>query len=417
MSFETFIPFIHEGQVVQTDDPDQMGRVKVWVQALDGEAYDIDSLPWCDYAPPLFGFTGDLPAGTGNVNPSETAYGFWAVPKMGATVYVFFLAGDPNRRVFFANSIRLHRNRSLPAGRNTDLKGNVGPFGDGGDTSGNLYQIEPAFSNLRQHFNGDMKSSESLTRGVNERQVAQPTFDKDGTEGYSKTPLVTEKYLDSQTYCWVTPGRHAIIFQDDPRWSRLRMKTAEGHQIIFDDANERIYISTAKGANWIEMDLDGHINIFADDSISIRSGKDINFFADGSINLEAGKAINIKADTQGIAMSAKTDVTITAAARFMVSACKDIHFSGDQGMRITLGQSMDLKTGQDITLTAGRQIDMGSSSNLTMKGSRIDLNGPTPRTAQEAICPPQATGPTVVPGHEPWRRPASSLIRNKNWKA
>ena len=43
--FSTFMPFIMEGLVVATDDPDQMGRVKVWVPSLDGENYEIVSLP------------------------------------------------------------------------------------------------------------------------------------------------------------------------------------------------------------------------------------------------------------------------------------------------------------------------------------------------------------------------------------
>src|SRR4051812_18750868 len=102
--FDRYIPFIHEGQVVRTDDPDQMGRVKVWVPALDGEFFEIEALPWADYATAFGGFTVDYPAGVGGANTSHAAYGLWAVPKMGASVYIFCLGGDPLRRVYFASS-------------------------------------------------------------------------------------------------------------------------------------------------------------------------------------------------------------------------------------------------------------------------------------------------------------------------
>ena len=175
--FSTFMPFIMEGLVVATDDPDQMGRVKVWVPSLDGENYEIVSLPWCEYASPLAGFTVDYPAGEASSTVAQSAYGFWAIPKMGATVFVFCVSGDPARRAYFASSTRLHRNRSLPAGRNADDYGKTGPWGDAGDGLGSYDQIEPAYSNLRAQFNGNLTASEAITRGVYERQVAQPKFD------------------------------------------------------------------------------------------------------------------------------------------------------------------------------------------------------------------------------------------------
>src|ERR1039458_7512920 len=83
-------PFIMEGQVVSNSDPDQMGRVKAWIPAWDGENFDINSIPWASYASPFFGFTVAYPAGENNIpNNSAAAYGMWAIPKVGATVLVF----------------------------------------------------------------------------------------------------------------------------------------------------------------------------------------------------------------------------------------------------------------------------------------------------------------------------------------
>ena len=412
------ISFINEGQVVRSNDPDQMGRVKVWVPALDGENFDIDALPWAEYAPPFFGFTVDYPAGTGQVaNDSHASYGLWAVPKVGATVYVFCVGGDPTRRVYFAASIRLHRNRSLPAGRNTDAFGNVGPWGDAGDSKGNLNKIEPAFSNLRDQFQNKLSESESITRGLYERQVAQSKQEKDGTEGYGKTPIDGESYLDCQTYCWTTPGRHAIILQDDPKFSRVRVKTAEGHQIILDDVNERIYISTAKGKSWIEMDLDGRINIFGSDSISVRSGADLNFFADNDINLEAGNAVNIKADKGDVKISAKQSLHLNAGKDGFFTVCGALNASSDSVLKLSSKKDVHVKSDADVLISADRGMDVKAGENMKLGASKIDLNGATPKDAASADCAVVASDPTVVPGHEPWKRPATKGKRGKNWRA
>jgi phage gp45-like len=427
------VPYIMEGQVVSTDDPDQMGRVRLWVPALDGENFVIEQLPWAEYASPFGGFTVEYQAGNGTSdNKAQTAYGFWAIPKVGATVLVFCLNANPAARFYFASTTRLHRNRSLPAGRNTDFNGAIGPFGDDGDEKGNLVKLQPAYDNLREQFQSKVTASEAVTRGAYERQVAQAKDDKDGKEGYSKSPVDT--YLDPQTYCIVTPGRHAIIMQDDPNGSRIRFKTGEGHQIIFDDTNERIYMSTAKGKSWVELDQDGHINIFGSDSISVRSGKDINFFADRDINLEAVRAVNVKANTGDIRLHTGKSFQLKADADIKQSACGIFDLDCEGSIKATAAASMDLKAGSNLALTGGSGVDVKAGSGLALtggsgvdikgggavnvQGSAINLNGSArdASSAAAASCPELALDPTVVPGHEPWTRPKSTQTRNKRWK-
>jgi hypothetical protein len=222
-----------------------------------------------------------------------------------------------------------------------------------------------------------MAASQTLTRGGYERQAAQPKNEKDGTEGYSKNPG-DPTHLDPQTYCITTPGRNAIIMQDDPKYARLRLKTAEGHQIIFDDANERIYVSTAMGKTWIELDQDGHVHVFGAASVSIRAGADINLTADGDINLEAGKGVHVKARGGDIRLNTSNSFHVLATANIIQSAC---------GI-----------------------YDVNAGGAITATGSTISLNGAAASCAET----PQA--PTVVPGHEPWTRPVSKQKRNSYWK-
>jgi len=366
---------IMEGVVVDTNDPQQMGRLKIWVPALDGDMYNIVDLPWAIYASPLAGQTLDYKAGPeSSVTKGLVSYGFWAIPKTGALCLVNFLYGDPNRRVYAGSYFRDHGNRSLPNGRNrADLSKT--PISD------TFNPIQPLTDNLAAQFNSKFDASEAKTRGVYERQVSQDKTIKDGVEGYqvntaNPTGENNTPAYDPQTYSITTPGHHSIVFQDNPENGRVRIKTASGHQVILDDANERIYISTAKGASWLEMDQDGRIHVYSNASI--------NFSCAGDFNVAAGGNFNVSA----------ANVNIGASKNTKIGGCSSTHISGG---------TMNLDSGGVFNILAAGSI-IGS-------GSEIHLNGPK---ASSAACP---SGPSVVPQHEPWVRAGSRIKRNVNWKA
>lgn len=377
-------PFIVEGIVKNTNDPQQMGRVKVWCPAIDGDEYEEQRLPWAEYAAPFAGSVENRPAGPLNdISSGFTSYGFWAIPKVGARVFVFFIHGDLSRRVFFAGAFGLHKNRSLPTGRNLNETNESGPWTDTYD------QLQPAYTNLREQFAGMLDAPEATTRGAYERQVAQARTEKTGEEGYAPDPVnpyiedpssnATQPNLDSQMCCLVSPGHHALIMSDQSDHCRLRLKTASGHQVILDDTNERIYISTARGKTWIELDENGHMHIFADDSISIRSGADINITADNNINFAAAGSINM-------------------------SAGDSIKASGETGIHLT-------SCGGSTSISSGKNINLNAGNSILETAAKIHLNGP------RAPCAQSPDPVTIVPSHEPWERPEESkYIRNPNWK-
>ena len=457
MYYEQF-PFITDGIVKDTEDPQQNGRLKIWCPALDGETYEIDLLPWAEYATPFGGVTNDFNAGRNKTSSSgPVSYGFWALPKPGAQVLVFLLNGDPNRRFYFASVFGLHRNRSIPAGRNINPNESNPPQGPFTDT---YEPLQPAYDNLRTAFQGKVSSPQAKSRGAYERQVAQDVTNKNGKDGYAPNP-VDGKYLDSQTYCFTTPGHHVFLMDDSPTNCRIRLKTCEGNQIIIDDTNERIYISTAKGKTWIELDEDGHIHVFGSQSISLRAGKDLNLYADNNINLEAGNGVNIKAVKGGLRASAKGDVGIRSSeGSIYLTACSEFQICSTNGFFLTAkeinnfsetsilntadGGSIDMKASAGMNMGTGdnyvnlsngefkvkaKNVEMDGGSSFTYGAQTINTlasggSGSTYRpfsTAQPATestgaaCTDDAGSPSVVPGHEPWKRPASAKSRNKYW--
>jgi hypothetical protein len=362
-----------EGVVIDTSDPHEMGRLRIWCPSIDGEFEVPDVLPWAQYVSPLAGAAYGYPAGgSGKKSTGPVAYGFWAIPKIGAKVLVAILYGDYNQRVYLGSFFNEFGNRSLPVGRNNP---------DGTLTSDSGDTIEPALSNLKAQFAGDLTNSIAKTRGAYERQVGQPADTKTPDEGYGTRGIdYGEKgigTLDPQTYCITTPGRHAIILQDEPKFARVRVKTAEGHQVILDDANERIYVSTAGGKTWFEMDKDGHVHVYGAESISMSTGGDFNISAIGNINLSAGKNVNI-----------------AAAAAILITACDPLSL-----------------TGKGVDITSGAAMNILASGTMLQTGSTIHLNGDTAATA---AC---AGKPSITPSTEPWTRPATTGTRGSNWKA
>ena len=78
----------------------------------------------------------------------------------------------------------------------------------------------------------------------------------------------------------------------------FRVRTRTGHQLLFHNSEDLIYIGNARGTSWIELTSNGKIDIFAEDSISIHTKNDLNLRADRDINMEAGRNVNIKATAE-----------------------------------------------------------------------------------------------------------------------
>lgn len=194
-----------------------------------------------------------------------------------------------------------------------------------------------------------------------------------------------------------------------------RIRTRTGHQLLFHNTEDLIYIGNARGTSWVELSSNGKIDIYAEDSISIHSKNDINLNADRDINIEAGRNFNVKANN---------DITFESIANYQLIVGEnnkittvgnyDVETTGNK-LETTKGD-FDLKTTGHNWFTAGGPTDIKSGGNHTETAPQIHMNGPTAATAATAT-PAQAlpvfelpadgeeTIETImkrVPQHEPW---------------
>lgn len=415
------------GTVVDTNDPQQMGRVRVVCpQWGDTWGSAVESLPWALYMTP---FGGQVQVGTRGpgVQQSEggVAYGMWAVPKVGSLVAVLCIDGNPMTRMYFGCVYDQFTPHTLPHGRfmyddHPELEKagkDAAPYGPFTSTE---KLIQPLADNIRQAFgNKSEPNFEFRSRGADytatrlDVAAINQTFSKvqddkdvthDGwtsTQGYqasrtdpNASSSLTDRNYDSMVYSFTSPGFHSLSMDDRQENCRVRLRTTSGHQILMDDTNERIYIATAQGNNWIEMDQDGNIDIFTANKVNVRANKGINFTSDDTIRLYGKKGIHIKSDDEVRIESAK-DTHLKSAGSIRAHASQTLFLQSDGATHVKVGSTLHLDSGGQMNLLAGGQ--------LVGQGSQVHFNGPGPAAATAAGEQPSFYT-NRIPNHEPHAR-------------
>lgn len=415
------------GTVVDTNDPQQMGRVRVVCpQWGDSWQTEVEDLPWAIYVSPFGGQTQVGSRGPG-LQESEggIAYGIWAIPKVGAQAVVMCIDGNPMTRMYVGCIYDQFTPHTMPHGRymyddHPELeKSGASPAPYGPYTSTEKY-IQPLSDNMKLAFGEKSEPNfEHRTRAadysVSHLDVSQinQTYSKvqddedvehDGwtsTQGYQASRTdphapssYTNKNYDSMVYSFTSPGFHALSMDDRQENCRMRLRTTSGHQIILDDTNERIYIATAHGNNWIEMDQDGNIDIYTSNKLSVHAKQEINLTSDDTIRMYAKNGIHMHSDGE-IRMDAAQDIHMKTAQNIRTRAAQSLYTEA--------GQEVNVKSGSDLKLTSGAAMHTNAAANMYSTAPQIHLNGPV---AAQATAPAEqpAFWTDRVPDHEPYAR-------------
>lgn len=430
------------GKVVSTNDPQQMGRIYVHCPELGDpptmNPEDFESLPLCSYLSPLGGTTTSRYSRGPDDKYSQgpLTYGIWGIPKEGATVGVVCINGNPNQRLWIGCVYDHLVVGTLPTGRYLLDEGGGGEGGQpDGPFTANENKIQPIYDNYTQAFTTRRDNYEWRTRGMDYQAAAidDNTLDdspsnyrdnngtqlvqKDGstvnvTQGYSETRIGTKSESpDPSVYGWTTPGFHSFHMDDRVENCRIRVKTSAGHQIILDDTNERIYINTAKGNNWIELDEDGSIDIFSTEKISA-SARHINLTAEETIRLYGKTGVHIRSD-EDIHVSGK-NIHRTATNSVFTTAERSSHTNvGEDAITTAAGDILENaaniheSASGDIFNSTGGTHHTAAGGNILETGSTIHMNSSV--TAGEAVNVEAEKGVEAhfvnrYPKHEPWGR-------------
>ena len=374
------------GIVEDVTDAFQMGRIRVRCKAwLDGDT-ETKFLPFVRICSPYFGFTQNEARGVdADVSEGPVAYGQWSVPEVGSQVLVTLIDNDQNQRIYIGNVPEMFLGHTLPHGRYLD---------DNIPKTSAESPIEPLARNTGEAFGGNRTAPEYITRMMDRQVAAYPATEFGNRivaskEADQRQQQITnpdgsiinrvQGYVDgkSRIYSVTTPGFHSFSMDDNPDNSRIRFRTTAGHQVIMDDTNERIYISTAKGKTWIEIDEQGTIDIFGDQDISLNSGTDINLTAKNSVRISAGTGIHM-ASGRDIRMHSKEDTHVKADGNLKIKAT-NINVEATENLTELVIGKHDEKSGTiviestsyDLTAPTHRM----KSDNYNFDNTNIEIKG------------------------------------------
>jgi hypothetical protein len=355
---------VYIGIVKKNDDPQNMGRLQVYIPDFGGDPEAESSWHSASYASPFGGTTSIFEQGKNVEEYSDTikSYGFWAVPPdLDTQVLVTFIAGKGAPCYWFACIFQTGTQVSIPG------------LPAGKTHKGDNIPVAP-------------KNRKDLDPDLTKYVAHEPAYNALKTQGLENDPLRgtttsgAMREAPSKVVGLLTPGQHQFVLDDgdkDGNNRLIRLRTTNGTQLLLDDVAGHVYLISKNGESWVELSADGRIHLYGSKDINIRSQENINLYADNNVNIEAGLNINMKAN----------------AGSFQVSAGNEVSMLAVTNTKITSGESSNILSGTGHYETAGV---------IHMNGPVADAANEIPmynlavnQGVKESIC-------SIVPEHEPW---------------
>jgi hypothetical protein len=402
-----FGPFA--GIVMSTVDPTRAGRLRVYIDAFAAgtEANMEDDSTWTtvSYMPPFYGSTplpGAANSGDNGAYPgNQNSYGMWFTPPdVGVTVMCVFVNGDrsqgyyigtipdqglgsmvpaiasvpvtqaeiqnQNQETYFADASRLPVAEINTS--NLELFNNP-RFFDGTKpvqsvVAQALLQQGLITDNERGTINSSsQRESPSAVFGVSTPGI--PIYQGGMKPNDIRSKLNSGELKSGDAKVIGRVGGHSLVMDDgdlEGNNALVRLRTSKGHQITMSDTGNFFYIVHANGQTWLEFGVEGTVDVYATNSVNVRTKGDINLHADRDINMFAGRYLKMKS---------KEDMQIESSTFLSMQAQENITLYS----KSTIG----VKADGSLTLNSASG-SWGAGSSLALTAGGIDLNGPAAGT-------------------------------------
>jgi hypothetical protein len=203
-------------------------------------------------------------------------------------------------------------------------------------------------------------------------------------------------------------GGHSIVLDDgdlEGNDKLVRIRTAAGHQITMSDDGNFFYIIHANGQTWLEFGQEGTVDVYATNSVNVRTQGTINLHADKDINMFAGGTINMKSMT-GTTLESEKTITLSSNSEMTLYSKARVGVRADGSLAMVSNNGSWNAGGAMVLRASGIDLNGGSAENVetpTRLEKRImpdtEFNNATgwqiSATGLESIV-------TRAPSHEPW---------------
>lgn len=421
------------GVVKDNIDPIRSGRLRVYIADMGGQdPDDADSWISVNYMTPFYGFTeGSAPKeGYGTYLQNSSAYGMWSSPPdVGTTVICLFINGDPEYGYWIGCVPEPEALFTVPALGSTETVVLNSAEGQsyGGATRLPVSNINSNNEKINESptFFKEPKPVHSYLAGVLKQQglIRDTIRGTIGTSAQRESPsrvgwgvntpgrpiyeggFTDETIADAaneggqQSSLKVISRRagHSIVMDDGDLIGRdqlIRLRTSLGHQILMSDDGQTLFIIHANGQSYIEMGKEGTIDMYATNSVNIRTQGDLNLHADNNINMHAKKDLNIYAENITANSDKKTSFKIGSDYVTSVQGKYTLKVDGPMGFK------------------SSGEAGFASSNNTFINGAKINLNTGEASTTPEAVkpIPTVAHTDTLYDSNKGWAAAPGALL-------
>lgn len=366
---QTYVGFVKDNS-----DALLMGRLKVWIPEFSSDKDDQDKWFTVNYCSPFAGATSikqNVKDGK-TMSDTQKAYGWWAVPPdLDNEVVILFVNGDPNRGIYIGGLYQQFMNHMIPGIASSNS------FDEGVD--GN----QPPTAEYNKWSTVGMENNPTRPRyePLHEALKSQGLYD-DQSRG--TTTASARRDAVSKSYGFLSPGGSQFVF-DDGDDSFVRIRTANGTQVLINDTVGYVYINSRSGNTWVEVSDDG-LDMYSTQAISMRSQQDFNIHADGNINMYARKGLNTYAGGAATHQAGKS-MDFLAGSTLSMSANGELNLLSNSNVALTAGGTLGLSANGTLAAKAGGSMGLTSGGTLSLAGAKIQQNngaGPAPAKAKEA---------------------------------
>lgn len=398
------------GVVKNNIDPTRSGRIDVYISNFGGSDPD-DSANWVRgvrYLSPYFGlsspnndpYDGPDKSGYGKYVGNPHSYGFWAsAPDIGTEVVCIFVDGKPNQGFYIGCIPKPGLHFMVPAigAANYVIPNDEEAKTYGGadrlpvvevNYSNNAIQNSPTIYNEPKpvhSYQAAILSHQGLirdnVRGVisssSQRETPSKVFGISTPGG----PIYSGGYTDqnikdaleedpSKLQIVGRRGGHSLVMDDgtiDGQDQLVRLRTSAGHMILMSDSGQTLFIVHSNGQSWVELGKEGTIDMYAANSVNIRTQGDLNLHADRDININAKRNLNIFAD----AIKEEAEKTITQRSG-----------QGFQGYHVG---KYTLKVDGPMSFLSTGDASFASNAITYINGLLIKLNSGTAPTVPQSV--------------------------------
>lgn len=416
-------PGPYEAIIKNNSDTLRTGRMEVYIPAFGGPENSINSWIPVQWAMPYYGKTNKDYIGKDQLE-GMYSYGMWMTPPdPGVRVVVTFLEGVKDKGICIGcivDDMTNHMTPGIASSKNWLESPEVSellPMAKSGKDilpviERNIkYQDEnrstPALIKRpvnipllkvfkQQGLLNDMARGQSFSSSQRENNssvygISTPgrPVDKDPAKNIALKARMEEGEATDEDFQVKArmPGHMFVMDDGDINGDQnlIRLRTSTGHQILMNDKKGIVYVATASGNAWIEMDNTGNMNMYNAGNFSVHCEGTFNVQAGGNVNIEADKNVHIKSKEAAVKIHAE-DGTIDAVS--------------EKGTYIQSEGPLHVRTAEDQKFTALDSDIHHNGPEATVASTPTTNDLVTANNNKDVL----SSIANVVPEHEPWSR-------------